>query len=153
MQLLCILLAANRVHTVNFQAFLPSDEFSICLVTIFVFVFCDIYICVVRYLYTSISQQCSRCFGTKTSNHSSDSPYPKNNLKPNMRLVFCLIALYLRFSSHQQSCLRLKYSLSAMYIELVFQLSFLILVSINIMRWPLPWYHTVVKTSTSNRVF
>ena len=48
MQLLCILLAANRVHTVNFQAFLPSDEFSICLVTIFVFVFFNICICVVR---------------------------------------------------------------------------------------------------------
>ena len=40
-----------------------------------------------------------------------------------------------------------------MYIELLFQLSFLILVPTNIMRWPLPWYHTVVKTSTSNRVF
>ena len=50
-------------------------------------------------------------------------------------------------------CLKLKYSLSVMYIELLFQLSFLILVPINIMRWPLPWYHTVVKISTSNRVF
>ena len=38
-------------------------------------------------------------------------------------------------------------------IELLFQLSFLILVPINIIRWPLPWYHIVVKISTSNRVF
>ena len=51
MQLLCILLAASRVHTVNFQAFLASDKFPICLVTVFVFVFFNICICVVRYLY------------------------------------------------------------------------------------------------------
>ena len=46
-------------HTAESSLIITSkwlwNKKSICLVTIFVFVFCDIYICVVRYLYTSIS--------------------------------------------------------------------------------------------------
>ena len=52
-------------------------------------------------------------------------------------------------------CLKLKYSLSVMYIELLFQLSFLILVSMDIIRLSLPLSisrNPVVKISASNRV-
>ena len=73
MQLLGILLAANRVHTVNFQAFLASDKFPICLVTVFVFVFFNICICVVRQLYYLDILAVHALLGNKTSNHSSSS--------------------------------------------------------------------------------
>ena len=73
MQLLGILLAANRVHTVNFQAFLASDKFPICLVTVFVFVFFNICICVVRQLYYLDILAVHALLGNNTSNHSSSS--------------------------------------------------------------------------------
>ena len=69
MQLLCILLAANR-DTVNFQAFLASD----CLVTIYVFVFFNICICILRYLYFLDILAVHALLGNKTPNHSSASP-------------------------------------------------------------------------------
>ena len=73
MQLLGILLAANRVHTANFQAFLASDKFPICLVTVFVFVFFNICICVVRQLYYLDILAVHALLGNNTSNHSSSS--------------------------------------------------------------------------------
>ena len=99
MQLLCILLAANRVHTVNFQAFLASDESSICLVTIFVFVFFNICICVVRYLYYLDILAGHALLGNKTSNHSSDPPSGLSKAGSCISVIYKYLMVLLLFSS------------------------------------------------------
>ena len=99
MQLLCILLAANRVHTVNFQAFLASDEFSICLVTIFVFVFFNICICVVRYLYYLDILSVHALLGNKASNHSSDPPSGLSKAGSCISVIYKYLMVLLLFSS------------------------------------------------------
>ena len=106
MQLLCILLAANRVHTVNFQAFLASDEFSICLVTIFVFVFFNICICVVRYLYYLDILAVHALLGNKTSNHSSDPPSGLSKAGSCISVIYKYLMVLLLFSSPTDQVLK-----------------------------------------------